>query len=193
MMGYQCAALQRPSPAVQGGGGGRRSLATVFEAALVVGQFVAGHAGDFVDRWQALDEAGDEVRGARTVAAVATGVPDGDLVDGEVGDGLHLLLDDGFHLLDHEERGRGTGVTTRAFHEVAVTGCLGLKDGLDTLGFGLEAGQGCVGLTTGDAALALGFCLGGDFDLCLGDFLTCDFLSTEPLGLQVYCARSISA
>ena len=55
---------------------------------------------------------------------------------------------------------------------------------MDTFGFGLEASQGCVGLTTGDAALALGFCLGGDLDLCLGDFLACDFLSTEPLGLQ---------
>ena len=68
-----------------------------------VRQFHAGHCGHVVDGREALDEARNEVRGARSfAAAVATGIPHGDLVDGEVGDGFDLLLDDGFHLLDHE-------------------------------------------------------------------------------------------
>ena len=72
-MGYQCAALQRPSLAVRGGSAERHSIVVaVLDAAQVIGELDAGHASDFVDRWQALDEAGDEVRGARTVAAVAT-------------------------------------------------------------------------------------------------------------------------
>ncbi len=59
MTGYQCAAWQRPSLAVRGGGAQRHSIVAVFDAAQVIGELDAGHAGDFVDRWQALDQAGD--------------------------------------------------------------------------------------------------------------------------------------
>ena len=53
----------------------------------VVGQFDPSHLGDFVHRWQAVNQAGDEV-GSTAALSATSGIPDRDLVDFQIGDGL---------------------------------------------------------------------------------------------------------
>ena len=112
-------------------------------------------------------------------------VPNGDLVDLEVGNGFGLTGHEFFDLLDHEERSSGFGIASGAGHESSITLGFGFEHRSLTLGFGVVGRQGGVGLTLCDAALAfgLGFC--SDLNLLLRDFLTSDFLGSQALAFEL--------
>lgn len=117
-----------------------------------------------MQRRYGTDEAGEEIGGAGlAVFAGAAGIPDGEFVDLDAGDGFDLFGDETGQLLsDHELR-------------CLVGATCGGDDGLEAFGTGFELGQcACglgfhVGFETGslaflDDADAFGFGLRHEFD-----------------------------
>ena len=165
----------------RGGGGVAGAAVVPVHASEGAWEFDAGLAGEFVDRGERSDEPGEELSGlaARSVAPGGAAVPDGDLVDLEVLDGLDLLLDELGELLDQQECGCDGGILGARGDELAVSLGLGLEDLLDAERLGLVPGEDGVCLASGFEAELLGLGCGGDLDALAFDLLGGDLVLAE--------------
>ncbi len=137
-----------------GGRGGSGRLLRVL--AQEAGQLHARHVAHLVHGRDGLHQAGDKARRGGLAILLLAAVPDGDLVDLDALDGVHLDAHELLHLVGQHQVHGVVGVAARGGHDLPPA--VGLLDQalLGALGRGLHLGQDGVGLALGAAADLLG-------------------------------------